>query len=895
MIDVITKPSLQEINNYSNETLISSSDIRPPQCFHIDSFFLCTSELWYFQRSQPLQWKKESQLPFQKRQGQSMTSTPSGIVFFGGQSDLLTYNDLWIYNKGQWSYVTCDIPARANHAAACDKNGRLVICGGTTENQAVLHDLYVIDLKTQKVKELKIPDFPPVSHEHSLTLLPDGTFVLFGGEMKLSSDNKVQSIEYNMYILDLEKKTVNKIETDFQNKIDSHFTAVIYGMLFVFGGSDRKVWMFNFDHHVWIPFSLPKFNNNEFRPYYVFSSFLFTEDKCLHLVSDDFKKLATVPVFGEPPPSDPYILKNHPHFIHFLRTNLIKAHDFFKEYEPSSKEVLPEQRVILDQVRSRFRQKNEKVKIVPDKSVENIYKLIDTLNAIEYLMLHAKKIQKLMEFSSLTSNIDLSKDRKQDEEAFLTLSEQKLNQLISVHQVIVDIQNLMILRAKELKPLNEQCESLIRDIENSTFFTLSEAHSSSNSIEEQTDSLDLQMSTDEKKKKKKKAPSSVPPDSSKRTSRHDRDKRSSRKASEFGSKHSSLSFEQLAEDSKQLAHTISFERQRYENEMKSQNIKDKENEISSIQQSDVVLNILDQLCNVSQREIHFMSQIRPVCDNFFNVLSDLTNLRESELTIDDEATRALSTKLSKIKNDEKMMKKLKVQLENTLNVLSTSINELSTVGNKNKQQKEQGNNEADKPTPVPTIRKNLSFELLGNEIPDDDEQMFVTKQKIRLENQIQLLKPLKKVEKAISDIGEWIQDADPIIGTKATRDLVNSTVSSFKGDFNLRLMNKPANNDNKPTSSIIFPKFKSVEIVKENSNKEKDDKSYRPVSASIYQSKKQKLSLLPADDNPPSCLADLFTPFDDSAGNEMTFVDDLEKVLTRIELNIYQMNPISKI
>ena len=105
--------------------------------------------------------------------------------------------------EGVLSYVTCDIPARADHATTCDKYGRLIICGGTTENQAVLHDLYVIDLKTQKVKELQIPDLPPVSYEHSLTLLPDGTFVLFGGEMKLS-DNK--SFEHNMYILDLKTK-----------------------------------------------------------------------------------------------------------------------------------------------------------------------------------------------------------------------------------------------------------------------------------------------------------------------------------------------------------------------------------------------------------------------------------------------------------------------------------------------------------------------------------------------------------------------------------------------------------------------------------------------------------------------------------------------------------------
>ena len=221
-------------------------------------------------------------------------------------------------------------------------------------------------------------------------------------------------------------------------------------MLFVFGSSDRNVWMFNFDHQVWIPFSLPTFNNVQFKPYYVFSSFSFTEHKCIHLVSEDFTKLATVPVFGEPPPVDSFELKNHPHFIYFLRTNLVNGHNYFNKYEPTTEQVLPQKRVILDQIRTKFRQKNSEVKVVPDKSVENTFKLIDTLNAMEYLLLHANKVQKLMEYTSNNINLDLSIDKEKEKISLSQFTENQLNELISVHQVIIDIQNLMMLRSKNL-------------------------------------------------------------------------------------------------------------------------------------------------------------------------------------------------------------------------------------------------------------------------------------------------------------------------------------------------------------------------------------------------------------------------------------------------------------
>ncbi|OHT16151.1 hypothetical protein TRFO_13488 [Tritrichomonas foetus] len=652
MIDAVIKASLQEIAIPTNATIVSTSDIRPPQCFHEDSFYLCTDDLWYFNAAPPLQWTKVSQVPFNKRQGQSMTSTPFGVVFFGGQEKGFSYhNDLWIFNKGEWSYVTCDIPVRAYHAAACDQLGRLVIYGGTTLNQKVLRDIYIIDMKTQKTIELKFPNLPPVSHDHSLTLLPDGTFCLFGGELELSEDNRAtsQTMKYNIYILDFEKLSVKKIATDFENTIGTHFSACIYNMLFIFGGSDRNVWAFNFDHNVWIPLQLPTFNNVKFSPFFAFISKLFTENKCLHLVSDDFKKLASIPIFIEPPPAD---VKNNPQFIHFLKNHLIYANSYFDKFDPRSQLFILEKRRFLTTRRLDLLSKLINSKIVPEESATRLFKLQDELSQANYIILHAEKVRSLMKLIANRNQINenlisdendtntdgdskgnLNNDQNSDD---LKVDEidgneksddnkenenndeiQENDEVVNndnkssmeknendVHKIILELTNMRQRFQDEIEPLVEECDSLAQQIELSTFDYLL-----------QNPDKNLQ--------------------------------RASKSITEY---------ETLEENSKQLAKAIFTERKKLEFE---------KSKISTthLQKKDTILNIRDQLWGVTKRETEINKTLYETKIKFYKTLSELTKFRDMELSVEDEDARTNGYQMYEIPREEMKIKNLHEKFE----------------------------------------------------------------------------------------------------------------------------------------------------------------------------------------------------------------------------------------
>ena len=101
-------PILQE-QNITNNTEISDGTFRINICVHEDTVYLTNKDLWFFNCGDFI-WKKISPLPICSFDGQSITSTPYGIVFFGGNGGNSYFsNDLWIFDKGNWDYITLSL------------------------------------------------------------------------------------------------------------------------------------------------------------------------------------------------------------------------------------------------------------------------------------------------------------------------------------------------------------------------------------------------------------------------------------------------------------------------------------------------------------------------------------------------------------------------------------------------------------------------------------------------------------------------------------------------------------------------------------------------------------------------------------------------------------------
>ncbi|OHT17595.1 hypothetical protein TRFO_00851 [Tritrichomonas foetus] len=559
MLDIPDPPSSQPIDfpDDSKGKLSINPQNNRTFCFHSNKVFLFSENLYYFQSANKLSWKKVNILPFLPRRGQSITSTASGLAFFGGSENTALFNDLWIFHATEWFYVTTEIPARFNHAAASDSEGHLVIYGGQGLDQKIFNDLYVIDIATQETRKVEIPNLPAMIN-HSLTLLDDGRLFLFGGELVPTPTGR--DIKYVARIIDVNNNTMEVIDTPFENNNiqQPHYSALIYGMVFIFGVPSQSIWMFNLTNNIWIPLSLPPVESQRVFPAFLFISDVFSENKCLHIVDEKLDKLFTIPIFTKPPPAD---LNNDSQYITFLKKNLLDGCKVFENYQVPSgttQRLTENRNAIIPKL----------ARVIPGDGPKRIFMYQDQINLIKELEIQARNVETLMK--SVGKNLGQAEVKK---------VEKNVNPNC-IHETITKINELRKNSQNELSKLEDEADSLSKQIEIVTFMAM-------NPIHEQPTQKSV----------------AFPPNCIK-----------------------------LIQKSKQLANEIQFEQFRLEEEKKKR-------DTTNFLKKSKILNIRDQLWSLGQSENQLNEQLINVQTKYFETIRELTKWRNSELTYQDRNDR----------------------------------------------------------------------------------------------------------------------------------------------------------------------------------------------------------------------------------------------------------------
>ena len=512
MLDVPPPPSEQvivmdEVEGQNLDKLLPGS---LAICLHEDTLYLSMGSLYYCLPEPPLRWRRIQPVPFFPRTGQSMTSTPHGVAFFGGKEGTgYFYNDLWVYNKKDWSYVTCDVSSRSHHAAAWDPKGYLVICGGQSKGSH-LNDVYCVNLAKHETTKVEIPGMPYIG-AHTMTAIGNDTFLLFGGSREdRSHEGEKPRVVGNsdIYLLNLEKKEISKLSTNFANTgFSSHFAEFMWGRLFVFHGfrvqTSGKIvsWMFDFEHNVWVPLDF----SVEVSPVYMFCSQELSQKKSLHVLDWHLNKIVEFPIFTEEPPEN---VNNHPQFLHFLEHHLRHAIRFFDNYKSPYAAELQDKIATVHDDQDRLEKLAVDSGVVKKEDASEAMERLREYSTVRDLHLHASKVKRIMDSLQQKRSLD-----KQTPQCWKSESSK------TVHQIVVELHELKTQMKRELTPLDQEATKLADMIEAATF-----------------DSLNSRFNNTDPNYK------------------------------------SVAEFERIQEDSRQLAHEIKYERARLAEELEQVNV-----------------------------------------------------------------------------------------------------------------------------------------------------------------------------------------------------------------------------------------------------------------------------------------------------------------------------------
>ncbi|KAH0790429.1 hypothetical protein GPJ56_005725 [Histomonas meleagridis] len=187
----------------------------------------------------------------------------------------------------------------------------------------------------------------------------------------------------------------------------------------------------------------------------MFASPVFSKNKSLHFIDDEFKMLSTYQIFTNDPPAD---VHNHPQFINFLQDNIVYAIDFFQTYEsPFQSEITHTKRQITEN-RAKLKDDIVHKKIFSSAQVDSVLNQIDENISTINTLFYAKKTKRHLSACP--------KSRKYNIPSFIQFKEECKN---SVHQIVVDIYNTKEMYQKTKKLLNKEASDLSNEVEKETF------------------------------------------------------------------------------------------------------------------------------------------------------------------------------------------------------------------------------------------------------------------------------------------------------------------------------------------------------------------------------------------------------------------------------------------
>ena len=253
-------------------------------CENDEAFYCQTSEQSFEHSKSSKSWEAIPTNSGIIKKGQSMTSIPYGIAYFGGQgAEGFVTNEFWVYEHHVWQPIFNNIKGRKYHNAVfIEKTNSLVIIGGKDDKE-VLENNVIINMKNYEVKELKF-DHELKFTRHSLTYIDNNKICLFGGMDKDNNPNE------SLYIIDIETKKVKVINTylPFYPNFN-HSTAYIDGLFIVITPPPNiSCWGFDLNFSIWLKLDLDNVLSE--------TRFLFIKGNKFVLVNKELDKIANAEI-----------------------------------------------------------------------------------------------------------------------------------------------------------------------------------------------------------------------------------------------------------------------------------------------------------------------------------------------------------------------------------------------------------------------------------------------------------------------------------------------------------------------------------------------------------------------------------------------------------------------
>jgi hypothetical protein len=224
----------------------------PRLAFHDSKYYALQDGIYQLSQATG-DWDPLPDLPFTVARGMSLTSTPHGLVAFGGETDSGVSRELWILWERKWRPIANTLQPRAWHSAEWipSLNGLLIHGGYST---TTLFDFQLIDPENGMITQLST-EKRICLQDHTVTYLRDVTVVIFGGQ----DENK--HLNMQLFEVDLSCGKVKSIEAIHELAARyGHHTFDFFGCLWITGGFRmgevvRESGIFVFSNGIWLKLS----------------------------------------------------------------------------------------------------------------------------------------------------------------------------------------------------------------------------------------------------------------------------------------------------------------------------------------------------------------------------------------------------------------------------------------------------------------------------------------------------------------------------------------------------------------------------------------------------------------------------------------------------------------
>ncbi|OHS98190.1 hypothetical protein TRFO_09064 [Tritrichomonas foetus] len=484
----------------------------PIMTVHEDKIFYLSRDNLYSLDYESKDWKKEAPPPFNVEYGHSMTSTPHGLVVFGGYSGGKTLSNIWIYNFDKWRAFTHNITGRAFHSSLWIPSlSSLLISGGYTlnaeknsdseadtnsnkmsgknvrssekfsdkslgENQKpdkksnkshenYFNDFILLDLKGGNVRKVPLQKSLPFAYHSIITVTAKGghTVCLYGGKCNNKQHNE------KIFLINLIDGSVHEIDVvPFFGSRYLHKSFNFYGNLLISGGySDSKrcndTLLFIFLHRVWLTFNLPKIEaiNN--------LGYILMLEKGIKLISIKGDVSAIV-YFNEN--KVPFTDTKDPKYMALLNS-LLDRNLSDQNLDPSKSQFESKRQVLLDERRKLYRSLSLKINqpdlsnlIIERDLLNKLISFFQSKNNKSNAMLTNNSPQiKLPNNSLLSNNLFTNKVDLQvpDIIDYQQAKNAALAQLASMKNFTKHAKNRLERQSKEVEAIFQETQKLMRD------------------------------------------------------------------------------------------------------------------------------------------------------------------------------------------------------------------------------------------------------------------------------------------------------------------------------------------------------------------------------------------------------------------------------------------------